>query len=498
MNWASLGDFSSPIVQGRGVANRSFLTALGRFGSMIKRRVLFSPYTCGDESLNKLGYECRVRESIRTWDFSEGNWVLFHPDLDWGEAARVRSHFDWPVPLSALTHSLSYPHLIRNFLSSLPFLRDRDVLVCTSPTAKRVIEAILKKVGVHLNVRVIPLGLPDIPEPLPERLRQVARKELKIGGDDIVFLYFSRISEFSKADLFVLMRAIYHLSKEGRKNFRVIIAGGTEESDYYQYLKGISKVWDIEPWISVIPNPDEKDKQVLFSISDVFLGISDNFQETFGLVLLEAMYYRLPIIAFDWGGYRDVLADYPCKRLIKTYTLQGIEKEIVDLEILSYEPKLHLIWASTIFVDFEDLLMAMREYLYKRPQRGSIGLHPRFCWENIIPSWEDLWQWQLQGQAHNLNVRMKDKDVVLSDIFYAIYPSTRIGFDVGYRVRGDGLIDKGLGVHPWLKAIIDESKLKRFLSEGKGGTISEAKEWGLSELEVLWLIKQGWLAIEWS
>ena len=46
-----------------------------------------------------------------------------------------------------------------------------------------------------------------------------------------------------------------------------------------------------------------------FASADVFMSLSDNIQETFGLTPLEAMAAGLPVIASDWDGYRETVRD---------------------------------------------------------------------------------------------------------------------------------------------------------------------------------------------
>jgi hypothetical protein len=43
--------------------------------------------------------------------------------------------------------------------------------------------------------------------------------------------------------------------------------------------------------------------------SDVFVSISDNIQETFGLTPVEAMAAGLPVIVSDWNGYKETIRD---------------------------------------------------------------------------------------------------------------------------------------------------------------------------------------------
>ncbi|NBT79150.1 MAG: glycosyltransferase, partial [Betaproteobacteria bacterium] len=43
--------------------------------------------------------------------------------------------------------------------------------------------------------------------------------------------------------------------------------------------------------------------------ADVFVSLSDNIQETFGLTPVEAMVAGLPVVVSDWDGYRDTVRD---------------------------------------------------------------------------------------------------------------------------------------------------------------------------------------------
>ena len=45
----------------------------------------------------------------------------------------------------------------------------------------------------------------------------------------------------------------------------------------------------------------------LWHAADIFISLSDNVQETFGITPVEAMAAGLPVIATDWDGYRDTV-----------------------------------------------------------------------------------------------------------------------------------------------------------------------------------------------
>ncbi|CAO0821436.1 hypothetical protein DFAR_2330023 [Desulfarculales bacterium] len=47
----------------------------------------------------------------------------------------------------------------------------------------------------------------------------------------------------------------------------------------------------------------------LLTAVDIFVSPSDNLQETFGLAIIEAMAAGLPVVASDFSGYRDLVAE---------------------------------------------------------------------------------------------------------------------------------------------------------------------------------------------
>ena len=55
--------------------------------------------------------------------------------------------------------------------------------------------------------------------------------------------------------------------------------------------------------------------------SDIFISLSDNFQETFGITPLEGMASGLPVVVSDWDGYRDTVRDQIDGFTIPTITL---------------------------------------------------------------------------------------------------------------------------------------------------------------------------------
>ena len=56
----------------------------------------------------------------------------------------------------------------------------------------------------------------------------------------------------------------------------------------------------------------------IWSVADLFLSLSDNVQETFGLTPVEAMAAGLPVVVSDWNGYRSNIRDGVDGFLVRT------------------------------------------------------------------------------------------------------------------------------------------------------------------------------------
>ena len=52
-----------------------------------------------------------------------------------------------------------------------------------------------------------------------------------------------------------------------------------------------------------------ENRDTAWSGADVLCSLSDNIQETFGIVPVEAMAARLPVVVTDWDGYKDTVRD---------------------------------------------------------------------------------------------------------------------------------------------------------------------------------------------
>ncbi len=508
MDLISFDSFFPPqFLQGRGIANTFLLKSLVRHSRLIDRFYFFlgsltetNTFFSNHPFLQKDNASVFLREVFLSFKTDRG--IIFQPDIELYHIAVMRELLGRSEAIVGLTHTISYPRLLGQLQKAISFLRDSDRIICTSDTAKKV----LMNLGVPEYVlEVIPLGCPiekDISSYLQNR--KDLRRELRLEGKT-VFLHFSRICEHSKADLMPLLKIVYRISKK-RRDFKLIIAGSSDESNYAELLSKIASVWGITDLVSIVTNPREEDKFILFSIADAFMCLSDNFQETFGQVILEAMAFGLPIIATDWGGFRDILSDdRAIKWLIPSFTLGNIEDDMAVFEHLSFEVNLHLLWAETICLDLDFLektmltVMDKKEDLRKMGERNISVVEDRYKWKKIISQYDRLFETVSQTkEAKNMGIKPDfNRFSSYGRIFYEVYPSRRLSERQLLSLGDAELIKKGWGIYETISPVIDLDSVQRFAKKiGSRKLILKDALNDLSRQELLWMIKQGWLRLD--
>jgi starch synthase len=244
------------------------------------------------------------------------------PDPSIAEHANLRVRAGTAAySITGVTHTLSSTNAMR-MLSAIPLapIMPWDGLICTSRAVKSVIDRIFGiqddyakwKFGTTRRLQrpempVIPLGVHADDFVMADADRKKSRMDLGISEDEIVFLFFGRLSFHAKSHPFPMYTALEGVARESGKRL-VILQCGWFANEFIekafkdgarQFCPGIRHLW--------LDGRKENDRKTAWAASDVFLSLSDNIQETFGLTLIEAMAAGKPVIATDWDGYRDTV-----------------------------------------------------------------------------------------------------------------------------------------------------------------------------------------------
>lgn len=428
MRWGSfdpflLGDAFWQDKMGMPVANKEFLRALLQYGT-------FESYTffCEDntqllefqKTLPQLvPAECsrRVKLSMQALFNEEtrktpvdimhnGDFTYFMPYL-----IELRNKMTGlpPFPVSGVTHSLDTVSL---YGKCIQFLMARpqpfDTIVCSSRCAVEMLEStfghILEafetsfcaKLPEPPSFAVIPLGIPE--EAFAPKDRFQCRKELGIPVDHFVMLSLARFSPRRKMDLAPLLETIEWL--RARRDIRfpqftLILAGAGRTNDLKLAQEMLLQL-GLQNNARIESNVTAEKKTLFYGAADVFLSLVDNYQETFGLTILEAMAQGLPVVASDFNGYRELVAHGHTGFLIPT--CGSMNQEPWDsLSGLLSASVLRFYRAQKVAFDICELSEALLALATNPDLRKDMASRARvralpFSWRWIIGLYEEMWK----------------------------------------------------------------------------------------------------------
>ena len=176
-------------------------------------------------------------------------------------------------------------------------LETADRIVATSPQEEEHMRTLVSQKG---SIEIIPCGT-DI-ERLGSISRQEARQELGIPAEAKVVLYVGRFDR--RKGIETLVRAIAQSSWRGNTDLRLIIAGGFRpgQSDGIECdrIKSIVKELGLDGITTFPGRLTESELPIYYAAANVC--VVPSHYEPFGLVAIEAMACRTPVVASKVGG----------------------------------------------------------------------------------------------------------------------------------------------------------------------------------------------------
>ena len=326
--------------------------------------------------------------------------------------ARMRNRYSERIfPITGLIHSLSYANYPQAFLQHLwPGTTRRDAIVCTSTAGRQAVTTYFR-----LLRNGFALSEETHPAPALAHIPLAVDTEAYGPGEPtqpplVRVLVFGRISHHSKMDLVPLIRALHRLVQDGMDPSGVeLILAGWSDKDNHTLDTLTHLATNIGISLSVHLRPSEANKLLLFQSADIFVSIADNPQETFGITLVEAGAFGLPVVASDYDGYRDIVEDGVTGLLVPT-TGPAATPEVDLMAPLTFDNLYHLQLAQTTAVDIPLLAEALGRLIHSPTLRQTMGtaarnrVLERFSWPKVIDQYVTLWDtlWNEPAKADPL------------------------------------------------------------------------------------------------
>jgi hypothetical protein len=151
--------------------------------------------------------------------------------------------------------------------------------------------------------------------------------------------------------------------------------------------------------LSVVDGMDPAYRFAVWHAADIFTSLADSIQETFGLVIVEAMASGLPVVASDWDGYRDLVSEGETGFLVPTRMVDGATADATTRLLVGgadYDSFLAEC-NQTVSVDPAAATSCYARLLADEALRRGIGaagrqrVLERFTWAKVIAAYEALW-----------------------------------------------------------------------------------------------------------
>ncbi len=354
--------------------------------------------------------------------------VVYYPGPGIGEHAFARSahgHSAWS--LCGITHTTSSAGAMDALADLLVApVQPWDAVICTSIAVKDNVTRLLQAQVDYLQARlgitkfvlpqlpVIPLGIHTADFAFSQAQKTAARAALGVSPDALVVLFMGRLSFHAKAHPLAMYQALEAAAKATGKSV-VLVECGWHANDFIAKAYADAAALAC-PSVRVVTLDGRKaqDRQTAWAGADVFCSLSDNIQETFGIVPIEAMAAGLPVVVSDWDGYKDTVRDGVDGFRIATLMPQaGLGGDLAyrhALEVDTYDMYCgHT--CSLVAVDVQAAAVAF-EKLFNSPelrrQMGEVGrarAQMLYDWKPIIGQYEALWAKQTElrtAQAKDL------------------------------------------------------------------------------------------------
>lgn len=377
--------------------------------------------------------------------------VVYHPGPGIAAHARLRSAFGnnaWS--LCGITHTTSSALAMDSIVDLLIApLQSWDSVICTSNAVKKNVQNILQAQAEFLRDRlgasrfilpelpVIPLGIHTQDFEYSIEQRNKARLELKATENTLVVLYAGRLSFHAKAHPLTMYQGLELAAQRTGKEV-VLVECGWFANDYIEkaFIDAANLVC---PSVRVVRLDGRlpESRTTAWSGADIFCSLSDNIQETFGIVPIEAMAAGLPVVVSDWDGYKDTVRDTIDGFRIPTLGPKpGLGGDLAHRHALGVDTyDMYCGYSSSLIgIHLEKLteafvrLFESSELRYSMGQAGRIRAKEVYDWSTIIPRYEELWdtlrEIRLAASSSGINQNRTYPARLDPTISFSHYPTT--------------------------------------------------------------------------
>ncbi len=339
------------------------------------------------------------------------------PGPDISKYAEQRSFFGHnKYSICGITHTTASDRILKGFSKLLTEpVMPWDAVICTSDSVYNTISKVVEVRKEYLERRfnsklspilpqlpIIPLGVNCDEFNFTDADKKTTRDSLSISEDDIVVVYVGRLSFHAKAHHLPMYIALENAAKKLSNSKKIhLIQTGWFASDFIEEAMK-EEARSICPSVNCLflDGREQGLKLKTFASADIFMSLSDNIQETFGLTPLEAMASGVPVIVSDWNGYRSTVRNNKDGYRITSYALgEGHGEDLIyDYMIGSLTYDLYIgNSVSKVAIDIQECINKLNHLIENKDKRKELGNNGQkrarndFSWVKILDKYEELY-----------------------------------------------------------------------------------------------------------
>ncbi|ONI38343.1 hypothetical protein AN639_01855 [Candidatus Epulonipiscium fishelsonii] len=233
---------------------------------------------------------------------------VHHPNFIGWTALYLGKKYNIPV---VYTYHTRYEHYVHNLTfiknsrlldwtktKAVPFAIKNFINMCDRVIAPTdLIKEVLEDMEIKIPIDVLPTGIPN------EFFKVDPKEVIKIKNKYNVKHLFCTVSRLSKEkNIDFILRGISVLKQRIGDDFKLLIIGEGQEKEHLVNLAAKLNIIDQIEFVGNVANDVLK---IYYNACDLFVFASKS--ETQGIVLIEAMAGKLPVVAVEASGVTDIV-----------------------------------------------------------------------------------------------------------------------------------------------------------------------------------------------
>lgn len=235
--------------------------------------------------------------------------IAFSPSVDIKNLLQARNAFRFTFPVIGLIHSLGTPHVFTTLQAVFQHITHNDGYICPSHATQTTLKQLASRCRIEPQFHsiVIRHGIDTVRfSPKSSHEKEWLRDYFSFNKTDTIILHVSRLNPYTKMDIFPMIKSLTPLLLKDH-TLKLWIVGTNHLPHYMNMISNYIHTVHLDQQVIIDVEPEHNAMEKYYQTADIFVCMSDNRAETFGLSIAEAMSTGLPVVISDISGLSEIV-----------------------------------------------------------------------------------------------------------------------------------------------------------------------------------------------